>query len=82
MGLWARRVTECCKQRLRGHPSRSLECSVLRAQEASEGNNINNWARNRTCLLAKIVDAFCPCPKNLPENKKKKKKDGLVSLAA
>lgn len=37
-------------------------------QETSEGNNINNWARNRACLLAKIVDAFCLCPKSLPEN--------------
>lgn len=34
MGLWARRVTEFCKQRLRGHPSRSMECGLQRAMWA------------------------------------------------
>lgn len=37
------------------------------AQEASEENNVSNQTRDNSCdILAKIVVAFCPCPKDLP----------------
>lgn len=42
------------------------------------GNNISNWARDHSHILAKNITAFCPCLKNLLEAKLKS--FGLISL--
>lgn len=57
----------CCKQRLRGHPSRILKASIA-------GNNVDYGIKRfqRTVLATRLeailvcVTAFCPCPKNFP----------------
>lgn len=52
------------------------------AQGVPEGSNINLWGREHSCdVLAKIyiyMDAFCPCPEDLPEARSKD--IGLKSL--
>lgn len=71
-------MCECYKQNLQGHYSRNLEDGSARskavcgglAQEVSEGNNINNWARGHSGnILANHLVAFCHCPENLPKAK-------------
>ena len=79
-------MVECFKHRLMGHPCNSLKdrsaksyvdyCSP--AQEVSEGNNISTWTRDPYNILAKNVDAFFLCPKNLP--KANFKSNRLISL--
>lgn len=50
------------------------------AQETSEGGDISNWTRDRTCdSLMKNGVSFSPCTKNLPEAKLKSM--GQISLA-
>jgi hypothetical protein len=46
-------------------------------QSRSEGNNINNGARDH--ILARNAAAFCPCPMNFP--KAKSQSFRLISLA-
>lgn len=67
--LWTRKVVECCKQSLAGHPSKCLEDSSAESnvgyegltQCVSEGNSINNWATDLSCnSLAKDVTALFP----------------------
>ena len=56
-----------------------LNCGGL-AQEFSEEGNINMWPKEWSCdILGKILSAFCPCPKSLPEAKVKS--FGLIPLA-
>lgn len=41
-------------------------------KDVSKGNNISKWLRYHVCdILAKIIDFFCICPKNLPKIKLK-----------
>lgn len=77
------KVCECCKQSLQGHDSRNLEDGSARsnavcrglAQEVSEGNNVNNWARGHSGnILANNLVALCYCPENLPKAKFKSNK--------
>ena len=69
-----------------GHPSRSLEdrnavsYSYYRgpAQEASEGNNVSNWARDLACdILVKNATVSSSCLKSLAEATLKS--NGLIS---
>jgi hypothetical protein len=72
LGLWTRKVVECCKW---GHYGRSLEdrraeSSVDYGDSAEQGNNTSNLDTGHSCnILANNVAAFCPCPKNLSEAK-------------
>lgn len=74
LGLWPRKIVECCKWGLMGHHGRSLEEEMLRAvwtveaQLKREGTTLATWIPAvLATFLANNVAAFCPCPKNLSE---------------
>lgn len=67
-----------CRSTEEDDTQNNVDCDGL-AQGVSEGNTISKCPRDHSCvILAKTVDAFLPCPNNLPEPRLKS--FGLMAL--
>ena len=83
LGLWVRKAVECFKRCLEDCTIRSVEdsgaeCDLTnygwqpQEEKSNRGENLYHVVQNHPCdILVKIVAAFCPCPKILPDAKGK-----------